>query len=318
MDFDGFDLNLLRVLDALLQEGSTVKAAEKLNISQPAVSSALGRLRYALEDELFIRQGPKLVPTARAEGIAIPLREELARIESLLIAHTAFDPARAELNFRIAGADFFADVLIPPLAAAIASVAPGIRIQMLELVRDNPVDSLEQFRADIALHPDQSIPDWVMRATLMSADFVLIAALDNPHLAEAGLSPGDEVPLDLFCSLGHVIFSPEGNITAPCDAALSRIGRKRRVAMTMPFFSGICRVVSESDLVALIPFPLAEKLAPQIGFALYKAPLPVPSPMLVATWHKRNDANPVHRWLRGEILRIVAPFAHSKHPLVAR
>lgn len=318
MDFGAFDLNLLRVLDALLQEGSTVKAGERLNISQPAVSSALSRLRIALDDELFIRQGPKLVPTARAEGIAMPLREEMARIESMLIAHTAFDPSRAELNFRIAGADFFADLLIPPLAAAIARVAPGIRIQMLELVRDNGVDSLEQFRADVALHPDQSIPDWVVRAPLMSADFVMIAAQDNPHLAEAGILPGGEVPLDLFCSLGHVIFSPEGNVTAPGDAALSRVGRKRRVAMTMPFFSGICRVVSESDLVALIPFPLAEKLAPQIGFALYKPPLPIASPMLVATWHKRNDANPAHRWIRGEILRIVAPYALEEHPLVAR
>lgn len=107
VNFVTFDLNLLRVLDALLREGSTVKAGNRLGMSQPAVSSALSRLRHSLGDELFLRQGQGILPTDYARSLATPLREQLDRLEALLTGPGGFDPATAELIFRIAGSDFF-------------------------------------------------------------------------------------------------------------------------------------------------------------------------------------------------------------------
>lgn len=309
MDFTAFDLNLLRVLDALLREGSTVKAGERLGLSQPAVSAALGRLRFAFDDELFVRQGTRIVPTERATMLAVPLREELERMESLLAIGTAFDPAKASFGFRIAGADFFSETLMPRLSAEIAREAPGIRLHQVDLVRDVYVESLEQFKADVALHPEQAVPDWVSRRRLLRSPFVLIAARGHPAIAASGVRPGEEIPLDLYCDLGHVLFSPEGNVAADADGPLSRVGRSRRVTVTLPFFFSICRTVSRTELVSLVPVHVAEPFADDMKLDLYRPPVPIPAPLLVATWHRRNDASPAHRWMREKIFSILEPLA---------
>lgn len=309
MDFTAFDLNLLRVLDALLRDGSTVKAGERLGLSQPAVSAALGRLRFAFDDELFVRQGTRLVPTDRAAHLAVPLREELARMESLLSSGTAFDPAKASFGFRIAGADFFSEILMPELAALVAREAPGIRLHQVDLVRDVYVESLEQFKADIALHPEQAVPDWVNRRRLLRSPFMLVAARGHPAISAAGVTPGEAIPLDLYCDLGHVLFSPEGNVSADADGPLARVGRSRRVTVTLPFFFSICRTVSRTALVALVPLHVAETLAEGMRLDLFRPPVPIAAPLLVATWHRRNDASPAHRWMREKIFSILDPLA---------
>ncbi len=313
MDFTAFDLNLLRVLDALLRDGSTVKAGERLGLSQPAVSAALGRLRYAFDDELFVRQGTRLVPTGRAAMLAVPLREELARMESLLSIGTAFDPARANFGFRIAGADYFAENLMPELAAQLAQEAPGIRLHQVDLVRDVYVESLEQFKADLALHPEQAVPDWVIRKRLLRSPFVLIAARGHRAIAEAGVLPGAQMPLDLYCALGHVLFSPEGNVAADADGPLSRVGRSRRVTVTLPFFYSICRTVSRTDLISLVPIHMADRLAEEMQLDCFEPPVPVPAPLLVATWHRRNEESPGHRWIREKIFSILEPLS-TRYP----
>lgn len=311
MDFATFDLNLMRVLDAVLRDGSTVKAAERLGISQPAVSASLARLRHSMDDELFVRQGSRLIPTRRAERVAIPLREELARLEALLNDDGDFEPGKAVLTYRIAGADFFAELLMTELTTVVTREAPGIRLQLVDLVRDVYVELLEQFKADIALHPEQSVPDWVERKVLMQLEFVVIAARGHPEIAAAGVQPGDIMPMDLFCSLGHVLFSPEGNMAAVGDAALARVGRERRVVLTLPFFGSIFRLVSQTHLVALMPAQMAAHLAPHSNFEIYRSPVPVTSPLLVATWHRRNERNAAHVWLREQIFRILAPYRHG-------
>ena len=111
MNMSAFDLNLLRVLDAMLREGSTVKAGARIGLSQPAVSSALGRLRQALGDELFVRQGKGMEPTDYARSLAIPLREMLDAMEALLWGAGEFDPGKAAQSFKLSGSDFFAEML---------------------------------------------------------------------------------------------------------------------------------------------------------------------------------------------------------------
>ncbi|WP_422370359.1 LysR family transcriptional regulator [Hoeflea sp.] len=308
MNFASFDLNLLRVLDALLREGSTVAAGQRIGLSQPAVSAALGRLRGALNDELFIRRGQGLEPTLYAKSLEIPLREMLDGIEQMFEAPKRFDPAIATASFKISGSDFFAELLMPRLADMVSRQAPDVRVQLVNLVPDSYVDTIEHYEVDLALIPAAEMPDWAEQRPVFRSRFCVIARSDHPRLRHAGLNPGDTVPIDLFCDLGHVLFSPEGKLRAMGDAALARVGRERRVAMTMPVFSGVYRAVSESDLIALIPYKLAVHVADRAGLSIYEPPMPVDLAQLIMVWHKRTTASPGHRWLRDCIADIVAPL----------
>ena len=303
-----FDLNLLRVLDALLREQSTVKAGQRIRLSQPAVSAALARLRDALNDPLFVRQGQRLVPTEFAKSLEIPLRRLLDELTELLSGPSAFDPLQSHQNFKIAGSDFFAEMLMPPMAPLLEQVAPNLQIQLVELTPGDHVATLEKPEIDLALVPMEAFPAWVDTTPLFRGRFVVIARLGHPDIQRAGLAPGDILPIDLLCRLGHAVFSPEGKLRAMGDAALSRLGRERRVVMTMPTFSGVCHAVAESDLVALLPEALALKMAPRLGLAIFSAPMQLDPAQICMAWHRRNTGNPAHRWLRDLVAKVLAPL----------
>lgn len=307
MNFATFDLNLLRVLDALLSEGSTVRAAEKLNLSQSAVSGSLARLRDALGDQLFVRHGNRLVPTEFAVQIALPLHAELDRLQALLAPAPAFDPTLATGTFRISATDFFAELLMPHLARTLQKEAPGLVAQLIDVVPANYLDSLKDDRADLLLVPDQTIPAWVAKKLLFPSPFVVIARRGNPKVTD--LADGDTMPIDLFCDLGHVLMSPEGNLRAMGDAALERLGRQRRVMLTVPVFSGVLRAVSESDLIALVPLQLAGRLAGQYDLIVLQPPVQVPVPQIYAYWHARQTKSPQHQFVRQIIFSIMDALA---------
>lgn len=310
MNFKTLDLNLLRVLDALLDTGSTTEAGRHIGLSQPAVSAALRRLREALDDPLLIRHGRRLSPTDYALSIRDPLRNILEETEALLANPTEFDPARAEGAFKLSGSDFFAEMLMPDLADRVARLAPRMRVQLVDLVPDSYVDTIERYKVDMALIPDAPFPDWAEDARLFASPFVTIARRDHPRLRRAGLASGDTIPIDLFCDLLHVLFSPEGKLQAMGDAALAAVGRQRRVAMTMPVFSGVYNAVARSDMVALIPQQLAERMAPRVGLDLYRAPMAIEPAIIKMVWHKRSTRNPAHRWLREQITGLMAEIDH--------
>lgn len=308
MNLSSLDLNLLRVLDALLREGSTVKAGARIGLSQPAVSSALNRLRHALGDELFLRRGQRIEPTDYARALEVPLRETLDSLEALLSGPSRFDAKTAEQNFKISGADFFSEMLMPQLGKRLADEAPLMTIQLVDLVPDSSVATLEKYVVDLALIPHTEFPNWVDSQPVFTSPYAVIARMDHPRIQRAELSPGDVVPIDLFCDLGHVVFSPEGHLAAVGDAALERVGRTRRVVMTMPFFSGVCGVVSSSDNIALMPWQMALTLAPRLRLNLFRPPMHIAPAELEMIWHRRASANPAHRWLRDLIAELLAPL----------
>jgi len=302
-----FDLNLLRVLDALLREGSTVGAGRRLGLSQPAVSAALGRLRHALGDPLFVRQGQGLVPTGFAAGLEEPVRAVLEDLEGVLAGPREFDPARAQLDFRISGTDFFAVMLMPALGARLQRQAPGVRVQLLDLVPDNYVHALEGRNVDLALLPERPFPAWIAHEALFHAEFAVIARHGHPALAKAGVGPGDVVPIELFCALDHVLCSPDGHFHGLGDVALAREGRSRRVVMSLPVFEGVLQVVAATDMIALLPRDLAERRADACGVAVHAPPVAIASPLLCMIWHRRHSSEPAHQWLRGTVRDILIP-----------
>lgn len=311
MNLSGFDLNLLRVLDALLREGSTVKAGQRIGLSQPAVSAALSRLRHALKDPLFVRHGQSLQPTDYAKSLEAPLRNLLDQLASLLAGPAALDPSQSTDSFKLSGSDFFAEMLMPKLAATLAKRAPAMRVQMIDLVPENYVGTLERYEVDLALIPKAEFPDWIDFEPVFWSRFVAVARKDNPLLRKAKVKRGQVIPLDLFCTMGHVLFSPEGRTRSIGDAALTAIGRSRRVVMTLPVFSGVCSAVAQSDHLALLPRQLADAVSARLGLAVYEPPMTVPPAQICMIWHKRATASPPHRWLRGCITEILAPLTDA-------
>lgn len=303
MNFATLDLNLLRILNAVLRDGSTTKAGESLGLSQSAVSNALNRLRHALDDQLFVRHGNQLVPTDFAASIKDGLREELNRLEGLLVSQSDFDPMLANGNFKISASDFFAELLMPALGQHLHKKAPGITVQLVDLVPNNYVESLNRYNADIALIPDMDLPDWVSREPLFRSSFSVVGRAANPALQD--VKDGEEIPMSTFCALSHVLFSPEGKTAAMGDAALAKVGQKRQVAMTLPVFSGVCRVVSESDLIALVPSQLAQKVSEGFVLKHCKPPFEIAPALIVAIWHKRSDENPMSKWIRRQIFDLM-------------
>ncbi|MEY8839497.1 LysR family transcriptional regulator [Cribrihabitans sp. XS_ASV171] len=308
MNFANFDLNLLRVLDALLDTCSTTEASARVGLSQPAVSAALSRLRHALNDPLFVRQGRRLVPTDYAAGLQTPLREILGRTEALLSSPDPFDPSRSNARLTLSGSDFYAEMLMPVLADHLSRHAPRMRVQLVDLVPDNYAQSLENQSVDMAILPRTQVPNWVETRLLHRSAFVVVARAGHPSLAHAGLSDGALFPLDLFCALQHVLFSPEGKLEGLGDAALARLGRQRRVAMTLPVFSGVLNAVSQSDLIALVPHQLAEHAARRLNLALYREPVGMGTVELVLAWHRRKSHGGPHQWLREQIAMLTRPL----------
>lgn len=306
-NLSSFDLNLLRVLNALLIEQSTVKAGVRLGLSQPAVSGALKRLRLSLGDELFFRSGQKLEATEFALSLKEPLQHILSGVEALIAPRHAFEPATAEQSFRISGSDFFAEMLMPALAEHLTVHAPSLRVHLVNFVPDDGIDSLASHDLDFVLLPETPLPDWAEAEPVFSSSFSVIARERHPRTNELGLASGDVMPLDLFCELGHVLFSTEGNPKGLGDEALARIGRERRVAMTLPVFSGVYRAVAGSDLIALLPTALAHRVAKSENLAVFKPPIHVDLVRLVLIWRRRFSESPPHLWLRRQIIELLRP-----------
>ncbi len=307
-----FDLNLLRVLDALLRERSTVRAGQRVGLSQPAVSAALARLRLSLGDELFFRSGKTFEPTQFALSLEAPLRNLLAQIEELISGPDAFDPATSDARFRISGADFFAELLMPPLTERLQALAPSMRTHLVSMVPRKPFEALTLYDVDLVLIPEMELPDWAEHQRVLRSEFCVIARAGHQRLARAGVRPGDVIPIDLFCDISHVLFSADGKKKAQGDMALASIGRERRVVMTLPVFSGVYRVVAGSDLIALLPVALARQVAPSVGLDIFRPPVKVPSTQIVMVWHRRMNADPAHKWLRQQIAEFLGDLGKTQ------
>ena len=305
MNFRTFDLNLLKVLDALLREGSTVGAARRLGLSQSAVSSALNRLRQSIGDELLVRRGGRLEPTDFALGLAGPLRKTLGELESLLEAD-AFEPATSDACIRISGPDYYSDMILPRLAEIVETEAPNMRLQMFDLVPEDHFATLDRYEVDIILMPEGPLPDWAMSRRIFNSAFGLLVRRGHPMLEEEDGKP--TLSLDAFCKLGHILYSPSGELRSFTDDALDQLGRNRRVAMTLPKFSAIAHTVSRTNLIGTMPRTLAEELAEGLDLVVLSPPVDIgPHPMLMV-WSKRSHENPAHKWVRERIVELVKPL----------
>lgn len=306
MNFAAFDLNLLRVFDALMRERSVTRAGDRIGLSQPAVSSALNRLRALLEDQLFVRRGQEMVPTPRADDLAPVVREALAQVERALSGDSRFDPATAERTYTLLGSDFFSMLLLPRLQARVFAAAPRVRIRLVDSARGDVERMLLDDVLDLALERPLLIPEWMSAEPLFVSPFHIVAAADNRRIAAAGVRPGEALPLDLFCALPHAIRSIDGSLNGLVDDALAEIGRERRVALGLPHFYAVALAVRAGELIAALPAQFARAVAGPLGLSIYETPIPSPVPEIRMYWHSRHDNNPAHRWMRSLVREFCA------------
>ena len=210
MNFAALDLNLLRVFDAMAIELNTTRAGERVGLSQPAVSSALGRLRHIIGDELFVREGNRMVATPRALTLREPIREALRQMENALSSVARFDPAAATQIFRISGSDYFSALLMPRLAAAVMPEAPGVTLQMLDHPSSEALRLLGEGAIDMGVDARFDLPEWVCSQTLFQSFIVSVAPKNHPVLAKAGIQPGSRIPPEIFCAIPQVLMSMDG------------------------------------------------------------------------------------------------------------
>jgi len=318
MNFAALDLNLLRVFDAMMLELSTVRAGERIGLSQPAISSALGRLRQIIGDELFVRDGNRMVPTARAQELSETIRTALRQIEQALAATTAFEPSTARRNFVLLGSDYFSTLLMPRLARQVAPEAPSLTLQMLDYPSNEVLKLLSDGFADAALDRELDVPDWIVRQTLFRSYIACAVSKDHPVLIKHGIKPGARIPAEVFCQIPQILMSVDGGRTGTVDRVLAEHGLARSVAMTVPHFQGVVLAVASSPLLGSLPVHFAQHAAAMLPIELYLPPFDPPQLDVCLYWHRRLDRDAANIWLRGQIERAVTSDIAAPAPSVPR
>ncbi|WP_202312971.1 MULTISPECIES: LysR family transcriptional regulator [unclassified Mesorhizobium] len=308
MNLNGFDLNLLRVFDALMRERSVTRAGDQIGLSQPAVSAALRRLREILDDQLFIRRGNDMIPTPRALELGSSVREALGKIEFAFHKRRHFDPATMQRRFTLLGSDVFSMMMMPALSRRFADEAPGVSLQLVDNASGTAEKLLQEDAVDIAIDTELDMSDWTSSMQLLRAPYVAVASADHPTIAAAGIPSWGTIPLDLFCELHHAVRSVNGMVKCAVDTSLARIGRKRHVALMLPHTLGVALATARSLHLAIVPRQFAELVAPNLGLEIYRAPVPLPATDIKMFWHARHDADKGHQWLRLQVCKVRDEF----------
>lgn len=295
-DIKTLDLNLLRTLDALLDERSVTRAAERLGFTQPAVSGMLTRLRESFDDPLFVRTQRGMVPTLRASELAGPVKQILSDIDTLL-QPAFFDPLSARFTLSIAATDYALQTVVLPFMVLLRQRAPGIRVAIRPVEDDRAQTQFERGDLDLALMtPETALPDLHARRLF---DETYVCALRTGHPD----AQGSALSLDRFCALDHALVSFTGErFWGVADDALAKINRERHVALTMTSFLALAGLLRTTDLLAVLPRRLVES-AP--GLVAFETPVEIPGFTKLAVWHERTHRDPGHRWVRALLFESV-------------
>jgi len=242
----GIDLNLLVVLDAIITEGGITRAADKLNLTQPAISHALGRLRILFDDPLFVREGRAMRATPKARSLAEPVRRALRGLEVMLTETESFDPATSQRRFTIGVRDVFEATLLPPLMRAIQRLAPHVQVAALMVPRGELESELAAGRLDAALDVRWPMSEAIRRQRIAEERLVVVVRQRHP-IVRRGLD------LDQYLAQEHIVVSSRRSGEGPLDQELARLGLRRRMRLRCQHYFAACRVAAMTDLLLTMP-----------------------------------------------------------------
>ena len=299
MDEGGIDLNLLRVMQVVDQEGSVTRAARRLGLSQPAVSNALARLRRSMGDPMFVRSTMGMEATPRARRVLDALDAAMGLIRLGLRDATQFDAASTEEEFGLLITDLGEVRYLPRLMGHLAVHAPRARIRVRQLASSAYAEALETGLADLAVgylpHPRSSLRS----RRLFTDSFVCVLRQGHPAAAQGALT------LDRFSALSHVAVSRHGGREGLVSEALEGLGIRRNVALVVPHFAAAALVVAATDLAAVMPTEVME-LSAASGLTSTPLPFAVPRIDVALYWHERLQEDAASRWLRSVFVTLFA------------
>ncbi len=296
------DLNLLRVLHALLTEQHVSRAAERLHRSQPAISHALAQLRDVFDDPLLLREGNRLQLTPRAKALLPALEAALWQLDELM-SPEAFSPGHVQRDFWLSLSDFGGHLILPELMARLREDAPGINIHVQQSnSRQAMQNQLLAGEVDLALGVFPSLPEPLQATVLFQDGFVCVA--DEARLPVAGLS------LEAWLARPHVSVVMRHSEQDELEQALAVVGRQRHVQLSLPYWGLATDVLAGTDLVLTVLAKTLSMMPPKPGLRVFTPPLAIPELTFSLAWHPRRHLDPAQRWLRALIVTI----AQNKTP----
>jgi len=296
-DIRALDLTLLRTLDALLQTCSVTRAADKMGLTQPAVSGILNRLRETFDDPLFVRSQRGVMPTPRALELAEPVRRILAELAALM-QPARFEPSRAAFNLRIAATDYALQVLVLPFLARLRASAPEIRLAVVPADQKRVSEQFEKGELDLALMTPEIASSNLHSRVLFEERYCCALREGHPDARSRKMS------LTRFCALDHALVSLSGNVfRGIADDALLKIGHSRRVVLSVISFLALAEALRTTDLIAVAPRRLIASCA---GLVMRDPPLSIPGFTKMAVWSERTNHDAGHSWARAQLFETAA------------
>src|SRR4051794_14447329 len=309
------DLNLIRVFDALMEDRSVLRAGLRLGVTQSAISHALNRLRYHLDDEVFVRTRAGMIPTARAIGISGPLRAVMRTIESTL-GGARFDPPSTKRCFILAANDMMAATLGARLMAILATEAPGVDLVIRPATRIDLAEQIDMGLIDVALGVFANVPSRFRSEPILQLHDIAVLRESHPAAAQLSLETLSRYPIAAVSLGGPQAGAIDGYILerglarqadafdrTGLEGALAKIGSTPRFALLTPHFMALPSMLGETDLVAIVP----NLLAPIFRAAgLVASPLPYSANAVAAklVWHRRADTDLGQVWFRRLLSRV--------------
>jgi DNA-binding transcriptional LysR family regulator len=283
----------LQLFDVLYDTRSVTRCAEQLGQSQPTVSIWLNRLREHLNDPLFVRTSAGMVPTPRADALIGPCRDVLESLRRLTTHEPHFDPATAQLRFRLCVSDASHITLLPRLLEHLRRVAPGVRLEAAR-IDGNTEQALASGEADLAVGFVPWLGGGMYQQVLFPQDWVCLRSPGHPRINKT-------LSLKRYCAEGHVHVTA-GTGQKLLQTALTRQSIERRIILELPGFLGLGAIIGTTDLIVTLPRHIGETLASMHGLTLHACPLPIDGFSVKQHWHARYHLDSGNRWLRGVIL----------------
>lgn len=307
MRYYGLDLNLLAALDALFVEQHVTRAASRLNLTQSAVSAALGRLREHFDDPIFVLVGGKMMPTSLTQRLYPRIKEVLENARYIAFSNVQFNHENSDRRFRIVASDYVIAVLMPPLQRRLAQIAPNVDLSFQTLAAQKNVEpgglvdeALEYRNCDLVIIPHAHRSPRHPEAPLFEDGFTTIACVGNARV-------GDSLSVQQYLALPHVVREAAGAAHGSMEAEfLSSQGFERHVSVAVDQFSLVPEFVVGSECIATLHSRLAKLYARRFPLRLLKPPLDFPPTLQVLQWHAYQDADPALIWIRQVLLDIAA------------
>ncbi len=292
MELTKLDLNLLLVFHHLLIQKRVSAVAQMLEMSQPAVSSALGRLRTALDDELFIRTQGGMTPTPYALQLAEPVAMALDVLQQALNVRAAFNPLTSARNFTLALTDVGEMYFLPVLMDALAKAAPAVTLQIVSVAQSSLKEDMSNGKIDLAMGLLPQLQAGFFQQSLFKQKYVCLMRKKHP------LAQTKAITVPAFFSAEHVRVLATGTGHGRVDMVLDKQKYKRNVRLSVPHYVALGDVLQHSPLMAIVPERFAQRIVKPFDLVTRDLPFKIPDSAIQQCWHGRLHRDPGHQWLR--------------------